>query len=65
MIYEKIDFNVHYRNQDISRVNKTIEKVNMILAFFNNNIIFNIFNINLKYSLRKETPTSTLVKAAG
>jgi hypothetical protein len=59
MIYEKIDFNVHYRNQDISRVNKTIEKVNMILAFFNNNIIFNIFNINLKYSLRKETPTST------
>jgi|HubBroStandDraft_6_1064221.scaffolds.fasta_scaffold5132195_1 hypothetical protein len=59
MIYEKIDFNVHYRNQDISRVNKTIEKVNMILAFFNNNIIFNIFNINLKYSSRKETPTST------
>ena len=59
MIYEKIDFNVHYRNQDISRVNKTIEKVNMILAFFNNNIIFNIFDINLKYSLRKETPTST------
>ena len=59
MIYEKIDFNVHYRNQDISRVNKTIEKVNMILAFFNNIIIFNIFNINLKYSLRKETPTST------
>ena len=59
MIYEKIDFNVDYRNQDISRVNKTIEKVNMILAFFNNNIIFNIFNINLKYSLRKETPTST------
>jgi len=59
MIYEKIDFNVDYRNQDISRVNKTIEKVNMILAFFNNNIIFNIFNFNLKYSLRKETPTST------
>src|SRR5579864_4600369 len=53
MVFTKIDFNISYRDQDITLINKTIEKVNMeILAFFNNHIII---NTNLIYSLREET----------
>ena len=64
MIYLQIDFSISYKDQDILKISKIIEKVKLLFSI--NIFILNYFNINLfTCSLRKEIQIIILDKEDG